>query len=216
MSTPRLDQLQQPDAFLRRHLGPDAREEQAMLDALGLSSREELIVQTVPPAIRLNRELDLPAALDEQGALAKLKGYAEQNQLWTSLIGMGYHGTLTPTVILRNVLENPGWYTAYTPYQPEIAQGRLEALLNFQQLTIDLTGLDLASASLLDEATAAAEAMAMAKRVAKSKSNLFFVDQNCHPQTISVVQTRAEAFGFEVVVDTPDNLGNHQVFGGLL
>ena len=105
MSTPRLDQLQQPDAFLRRHLGPDAREEQAMLDALGLSSREELIVQTVPPAIRLNRELDLPAALDEQGALAKLKGYAEQNQLWTSLIGMGYHGTITPTVILRNLLE---------------------------------------------------------------------------------------------------------------
>ena len=129
MSTPRLDQLQQPDAFLRRHLGPDACEEQAMLDALGLSSREELIVQTVPPAIRLNRELDLPAALDEQGALAKLKGYAEQNQLWTSLIGMGYNGTVTPAVIVRNVLMSPGWYTAYTPYQPEIAQGRKHGLL---------------------------------------------------------------------------------------
>ncbi|WP_220811357.1 aminomethyl-transferring glycine dehydrogenase [Pseudomonas paralcaligenes] len=216
MSTPRLDQLQQPDAFLRRHLGPDAREEQAMLDALGLGSRDELIVQTVPPAIRLNRPLDLPAALDEQGALAKLKGYAEQNQLWTSLIGMGYHGTITPTVILRNLLENPGWYTAYTPYQPEIAQGRLESLLNFQQLTIDLTGLDLASASLLDEATAAGEAMALAKRVAKSKSNLFFVDENCHPQTISVVQTRAEGFGFEVRVGALDELAGLEVFGALL
>ena len=214
--TPSLAQLQQSDAFLERHLGPDAAEQQAMLASLGVATRAELIAQTVPPAIRLAGPLGLPAALDEQGALDKLKGYAAQNELCTSLIGMGYHGTLTPTVILRNVLENPGWYTAYTPYQPEIAQGRLEALLNFQQLTIDLTGLDLASASLLDEATAAAEAMAMAKRVAKSKSNLFFVDQNCHPQTISVVQTRADAFGFELVIDAVENLGNHQVFGGLL
>ncbi|WP_277592057.1 aminomethyl-transferring glycine dehydrogenase [Pseudomonas chlororaphis] len=213
---PSLSQLRDPNAFLRRHLGPDAAEQQAMLDSLGLGSRVELIEQTVPPGIRFNRPLDLPPALDEQAALAKLRGYAEQNQVWTSLIGMGYHGTLTPTVILRNVLENPGWYTAYTPYQPEIAQGRLEALLNFQQLTIDLTGLDLANASLLDEATAAAEAMALAKRVAKSKSNLFFVDQNCHPQTLSVVQTRAEGFGFELVVDSLDNLKRHQVFGALL
>ncbi|MDT4807589.1 Glycine dehydrogenase (decarboxylating) [compost metagenome] len=213
---PSLSQLQQPDTFLRRHLGPDEVEQQAMLESLGLAALDELLVQTVPPAIRLNRPLDLPPALDERGALARLRGYAEQNQLWTSLIGMGYYGTLTPTVILRNVLENPGWYTAYTPYQPEIAQGRLEALLNFQQLTIDLTGLDLASASLLDEATAAAEAMALAKRVAKSKSNLFFVDEDCHPQTISVVQTRAEAFGFDLVVDHVDNLARHQVFGALL
>ncbi|SDT03561.1 aminomethyl-transferring glycine dehydrogenase [Pseudomonas prosekii] len=213
---PSLSQLRDPNAFLRRHLGPDAAEQQAMLDSLGLGSRSELIEQTVPPGIRLNRELDLPPALDEQAALAKLRGYAEQNQVWTSLIGMGYHGTLTPTVILRNVLENPGWYTAYTPYQPEIAQGRLEALLNFQQLTIDLTGLELANASLLDEATAAAEAMALAKRVAKSKSNLFFVDENCHPQTISVIQTRAEGFGFELIIDAVDNLQQHQVFGALL
>ncbi|QBR29184.1 MULTISPECIES: aminomethyl-transferring glycine dehydrogenase [Pseudomonas] len=213
---PSLSQLRDPEAFLRRHLGPDAAEQQAMLDSLGLGSRVELIEQTVPPGIRLNRALDLPPALDEQAALAKLRGYAEQNQVWTSLIGMGYHGTLTPTVILRNVLENPGWYTAYTPYQPEIAQGRLEALLNFQQLTIDLTGLELANASLLDEATAAAEAMALAKRVAKSKSNLFFVDENCHPQTISVVQTRAEGFGFELIIDAVDNLNQHQVFGALL
>ena len=213
---PSLSQLRDPNAFLRRHLGPDAAEQQAMLDSLGLGSRIELIEQTVPPGIRLNRELDLPPALDEEAALAKLRGYAEQNQVWTSLIGMGYHGTLTPAVILRNVLENPGWYTAYTPYQPEIAQGRLEALLNFQQLVIDLTGLELANASLLDEATAAAEAMALAKRVAKSKSNLFFVDENCHPQTISVVQTRAEGFGFELIIDAVDNLKQHQVFGALL
>ncbi|MHA3734449.1 aminomethyl-transferring glycine dehydrogenase [Pseudomonas sp. Eth.TT006] len=213
---PSLSQLRDPEAFLRRHLGPDAAEQQAMLDSLGLGSRVELIEQTVPSGIRFNRALDLPPALDEQAALAKLRGYAEQNQVWTSLIGMGYHGTLTPTVILRNVLENPGWYTAYTPYQPEIAQGRLEALLNFQQLTIDLTGLELANASLLDEATAAAEAMALAKRVAKSKSNVFFVDENCHPQTLSVVQTRAEGFGFELIIDAVDNLKQHQVFGALL
>ncbi|PWU28023.1 glycine dehydrogenase (aminomethyl-transferring) [Pseudomonas sp. RW407] len=214
--SPSLSQLNQPDAFLRRHLGPDEAERRTMLEALGVASLDDLIVQTVPPAIRLNRPLELPPALDEQGALARLRGYARQNQLWTSLIGTGYYGTLTPTVILRNVLENPGWYTAYTPYQPEIAQGRLEALLNFQQLTIDLTGLDLASASLLDEATAAAEAMALAKRVAKAKSNLFFVDVNCHPQTISVVRTRAQAFGFDLVLDELDNLGQHAVFGALL
>nr|BFD45125.1 aminomethyl-transferring glycine dehydrogenase [Pseudomonas sp. FFPRI_1] len=214
--SPSLSQLREPNAFLQRHLGPDAEEQQAMLASLGLGSRDELIEQTVPPGIRLNRALDLPPALDEPAALARLKGYAAQNQVWTSLIGMGYHGTLTPSVILRNVLENPGWYTAYTPYQPEIAQGRLEALLNFQQLTIDLTGLDLANASLLDEATAAAEAMALAKRVAKSRSNLFFVDEHCHPQTISVVRTRAEGFGVELVVDAVDNLAAHQVFGALL
>ncbi|BAQ83797.1 aminomethyl-transferring glycine dehydrogenase [Pseudomonas sp. St29] len=214
--SPSLSQLREPNAFLNRHLGPDAEEQQAMLASLGLGSRTELIEQTVPPGIRFNRPLDLPPALDEQAALARLKGYAAQNQVWTSLIGMGYHGTLTPTVILRNVLENPGWYTAYTPYQPEIAQGRLEALLNFQQMTIDLTGLDLANASLLDEATAAAEAMALAKRVTKSKSNLFFVDEHCHPQTISVVRTRAEGFGFELIVDAVDNLPAHQVFGALL
>ncbi|MGP6218108.1 glycine dehydrogenase (aminomethyl-transferring), partial [Pseudomonas paraeruginosa] len=214
--TPSLAQLQPADAFLRRHLGPDPAEQQAMLDFLGVSTRAELIVQTVPPAIRLNRPLELPAALDEQAALARLRSYAELNQRWTSLIGMGYHGTVTPPVILRNVLENPGWYTAYTPYQPEIAQGRLEALLNFQQLTIDLTGLDLASASLLDEATAAAEAMALARRVAKARSNRFFVDAHCHPQTVSVLRTRAEAFGFELVIDEPDNLAAHAVFGALL
>jgi len=213
---PSLSQLQQPDAFLRRHLGPDESEQKAMLETLGLTSREQLIEQTVPPAIRLQEELALPPALDEQGALARLRSYAEQNQLWTSLIGMGYYGTITPPVILRNLLENPGWYTAYTPYQPEISQGRLEALLNFQQLTIDLTGLDLANASLLDEASAAAEAMTLARRMAKNKSNRFFVDENCHPQTLSVMQTRAEAFGFELVVGTLGDLAGQDVFGALL
>ena len=213
---PNLSQLQQPDAFLRRHLGPDESEQKAMLEALGLTSREQLIEQTVPPAIRLQGELELPPALDEQGALEKLRGYAEQNELWTSLIGMGYHGTITPPVILRNLLENPGWYTAYTPYQPEISQGRLEALLNFQQLTIDLTGLDLANASLLDEATAAAEAMTLARRMAKNRSNRFFADENCHPQTLSVLQTRADAFGFELVVGALDDLAGQEVFGALL
>ncbi len=213
---PSLSQLHDPNPFLRRHLGPDAAEQQAMLDALGVASRAELIEQTVPPAIRFNRPLALPPALDEQAALERLRGYAEQNQRWTSLIGMGYHGTRTPTVILRNVLENPGWYTAYTPYQPEIAQGRLEALLNFQQMVIDLTGLDLANASLLDEATAAGEAMALAKRVSKSRSNRFFADEHCHPQTLSVLQTRAEGFGFELVIDALDNLDQHDVFGALL
>tara|TARA_R110000764_G_scaffold8152_8_gene27932 strand:- start:66561 stop:69446 length:2886 start_codon:yes stop_codon:yes gene_type:complete len=210
-----LTDLEQTDDFIRRHIGPDAAEQQAMLDTLGATSLEDLVSQTVPQSILRNELLEMGAPRSEAEVLSYLKQVAARNQVFTSCIGMGYHGTLTPTVILRNVLENPGWYTAYTPYQPEIAQGRLESLLNFQQLTIDLTGMELASASLLDEATAAAEAMALAKRVAKSKSNLFFVDEDCHPQTISVVLTRAEAFGFDVVVDDVSTLGEHEVFGAL-
>lgn len=213
--TPSLTDLEQTDAFLRRHIGPDAAEQQAMLDTLGVESLDALINQTVPQSILRKDLLNMHAPRSEAEVLGYLKGVASKNEIYTSCIGMGYHGTLTPTVILRNVLENPGWYTAYTPYQPEIAQGRLESLLNFQQVTIDLTGMELASASLLDEATAAAEAMALAKRVAKSKSNLFFIDQDCHPQTISVVKTRAEAFGFDVVVDDVADLGQHEVFGAL-
>jgi len=205
-----------PDRFLNRHLGPDQAEQAELLKALGLSSRAQLIEQSVPPAIRMDGELALPAALDEQAALSKLRGYAQQNQQWTSLMGMGYQGTITPTVILRNLLENPGWYTAYTPYQPEIAQGRLETLLAFQQMTIDLTGMELANASLLDEATAAAEAMAMARRVSKSKSNAFFADENCHPQTLSVLQTRATGFGFELIIGDLAQLDGLSVFGALL
>ena len=213
--TPSLTDLEQTDAFLRRHIGPDAAEQQAMLDTLGVESLDALINQTVPQSILRKDLLNMQAPRSEAEVLGYLKGVASKNEIYTSCIGMGYHGTLTPTVILRNVLENPGWYTAYTPYQPEIAQGRLESLLNFQQISIDLTGMELASASLLDEATAAAEAMALAKRVAKSKSNLFFIDQDCHPQTISVVKTRAEAFGFDVVVDDVADLEQHEVFGAL-
>ncbi len=213
--TPSLTDLEQTDDFIRRHIGPDAAEQQAMLDTLGVPSLVELIRQTVPQSILRDDLLGLSGPRSEAEVLAYLKGLASKNQVYTSCIGMGYHNTLTPSVILRNVLENPGWYTAYTPYQPEIAQGRLEALLNFQQVTIDLTGMELASASLLDEATAAAEAMALAKRVAKSKSNLFFIDQDCHPQTISVVCNRAEAFGFETVVADVATLGEHEVFGAL-
>lgn len=214
-NTRSLTDLEQTDAFLRRHIGPDDAEQQAMLETLGVESLDALITETVPGSILRKDLLELSAPRTEAEVLSYLKGVASKNQIFTSCIGMGYHGTLTPNVILRNVLENPGWYTAYTPYQPEIAQGRLEALLNFQQLSIDLTGMELASASLLDEATAAAEAMALAKRQAKSKSNLFFIDHDCHPQTISVVRTRAEAFGFEVVTDDVANLGNHDVFGAL-
>ncbi|UAW98854.1 aminomethyl-transferring glycine dehydrogenase [Halopseudomonas nanhaiensis] len=214
-NTRSLTDLEQTDAFLRRHIGPDDAEQQSMLETLGVESLDALINETVPNSILRKDLLNLPGPRTEAEVLGYLKGVASKNQIYTSCIGMGYHGTLTPNVILRNVLENPGWYTAYTPYQPEIAQGRLEALLNFQQLSIDLTGMELASASLLDEATAAAEAMALAKRQAKSKSNLFFIDHDSHPQTISVVRTRAEAFGFEVVIDDVRNLGDHEVFGAL-
>ena len=214
-NTRSLTDLEQTDAFLRRHIGPDDAEQQSMLETLGVESLDALISETVPNSILRKDLLNLPGPRNEAEVLGYLKGVASKNQIYTSCIGMGYHGTLTPNVILRNVLENPGWYTAYTPYQPEIAQGRLEALLNFQQLSIDLTGMELASASLLDEATAAAEAMALAKRQAKSKSNLFFIDHDSHPQTISVVRTRAEAFGFEVVIDDVRKLGEYDVFGAL-
>ena len=186
-----------------------------MLDAIGAASVDALIAETVPAAIRLPAPLPLPASRPEAEALATLKAVAEKNIINKSLIGMGYADTLTPTVIQRNVLENPGWYTAYTPYQAEIAQGRLEALLNYQQMVIDLTGMELANASLLDEATAAAEAMTMARRVSKAKSNLFFVDATCFPQTIDVLKTRAGYFGFELVFGSLEEAARQDVFGAL-
>src|SRR5712691_2158368 len=203
-------------AFERRHIGPSAREVDAMLEAVGVRSMEELIAQTIPDEIRSSAPLTIDAALSETEALARLRDLAGQNAVFTSLIGQGYHGTILPPVIQRNILENPAWYTAYTPYQPEISQGRLEALLNYQTLIRDLTGLDIANASLLDEATAAAEAMALAKRASGSKSDRFFVDRELHPQTIAVMRTRAEALGWSLLLGDPaTDLTDADVFGAL-
>ncbi|QSE73842.1 aminomethyl-transferring glycine dehydrogenase [Aeromonas media] len=213
--TQSLFELEQKTDFIRRHIGPGEEEVRALLATVGAESLDDLIEQTVPAAIRRPGPLGIGAPMTEVEALAKLKGYAAKNQIAKSYIGMGYHDTHVPHVILRNVLENPGWYTAYTPYQPELAQGRLEALLNFQQLTLDLTGMDLASASLLDEATAAAEAMALAKRMAKSKSNLFFVADDVHPQVIDVVKERAVHFGFDVAVGPASDAVSEEVFGAM-
>ena len=198
--------LQRTDSFVPRHLGPTKDEVQAMLKAVGASSLEELIDQTIPAAIRIGRSLELPAPRPESDVLDEMADIAAQNQLFRSFIGMGYYDTITPPVILRNILENPGWYTQYTPYQAEIAQGRLEALLNFQTMVSDLTALDIANASLLDEATAAAEAMMMCRRAQKrgSTANTFFVSEKCHPQTIDTIKVRAEPLGYQVIV------GNHE------
>ena len=189
--------------FAARHIGPDQAEVEAMLATVGVGSLDELIDRAVPAGIRLDHRLEVPEAGTEDEVLARLRELADRNRMTTSMLGMGYSDTITPTVILRNVLENPAWYTAYTPYQPEISQGRLEALLNFQTMVTDLTGMDLANASLLDEATAAAEAMALCRRVAKRDSAMFFVDADCHPQTIEVVATRAEPLGIKVIVGDP-------------
>ncbi|WP_225027641.1 aminomethyl-transferring glycine dehydrogenase [Xinfangfangia pollutisoli] len=198
----------------RRHIGPSPSEMAEMLEAVGAPSLEALIDQTVPAAIRQKTPLSW-APLSEHELLAKMEEVAKKNRVMTSLIGQGYYGTVTPPAIQRNILENPAWYTAYTPYQPEIAQGRLEALLNYQTMVCDLTGLDVANASLLDEATAAAEAMAMAQRVAKSKARAFFVDRFCHPQTIAVIRTRALPLGIEIIEDRIEALDPAQVFGAI-
>ncbi|MGN7975474.1 aminomethyl-transferring glycine dehydrogenase [Serratia sp. 22264] len=216
--TQTLSQLEHSEAFIERHIGSSAQQQQQLLEAVGARSLSALIQQIVPADIQLPGPPPVGDAATEHQALAELKAIASQNQRYKSYIGMGYSAVLTPPVILRNMLENPGWYTAYTPYQPEVSQGRLEALLNFQTLTLDLTGLDLASASLLDEATAAAEAMALAKRASKLKdANRFFVADDVHPQTLDVVRTRAETFGFEVIVDKAEKVLELQgVFGVLL
>ncbi len=211
-----LAELEGRDEFVARHIGPNAAEQQAMCAIIGVRDRTELIAQTVPAGIRLPSDLPLGAPMNEHAALTKLKSHADRNQIKKSLIGLGYYGTHTPPVIQRNVLENPGWYTAYTPYQAEIAQGRLEALLNYQQMVIDLTGMQIANASLLDEATAAAEAMTMARRSSKAASNAFFVDEDVFPQTLDVVKTRAEYFGFELIVGAGETAADHDVFGALL
>ncbi|WP_430465082.1 aminomethyl-transferring glycine dehydrogenase [Tabrizicola sp.] len=198
----------------RRHIGPSPVEMEEMLKVVGAASVDALIDETVPASIRQSIPLGW-APLSEQDLLARMRRVAGRNKVLTSLIGQGYYGTVTPPVIQRNILENPAWYTAYTPYQPEIAQGRLEALLNYQTMVADLTGMDIANASLLDEATAAAEAMTMAERVAKSKAKAFFVDENCHPQTIEVIKTRAMPLGIQVMVGAPETLVAEQVFGAI-
>ena len=212
---PSLAELFAADDFVGRHIGPRPDDVHTMLATIGVESVDELVDETVPTPIRLEGDLDLPGPRTETDVLDELRALAAQNVVATNLIGMGYSGTITPPVIQRNVLENPAWYTAYTPYQPEISQGRLEALLNYQTMVADLTGLDIANASLLDEATAAAEAMAMARRVTRGAADRFFVHRDVHPQTLAVLATRAEPTGVELVVGDVDALDGEGFFGAL-
>ncbi|WP_045405273.1 aminomethyl-transferring glycine dehydrogenase [Vibrio jasicida] len=211
-----LQSLSTQNEFVARHNGPNKSDQQKMLEAINAVSLDSLIDETVPVQIRLEQPMSLAEAKSEADMLAAMRKFADQNQVKRTFIGQGYYNTFTPNVILRNVMENPGWYTAYTPYQPEISQGRLEALLNYQQMVMDLTGMEIANASLLDEATAAAEAMTLCKRAGKSKSNVFFVADDVHPQTIEVVKTRAKFIGFEVLVGSLESLPEQDVFGALV
>ena len=203
-------------AFVDRHVGPGASDIEAMLASVGADNVDALMAEVLPKSIRLAKPPALDPPLSETAALARLRAIADRNEVFTSLIGQGYHGTILPAVIQRNILENPAWYTAYTPYQPEISQGRLEALMNFQTMVADLTGLPVANASLLDEATAAAEAMALAHRAATAKTQAFFVDRNVHPQTLAVLKVRAEPLDITLIVGDPADLGDTAVFGALL
>jgi glycine dehydrogenase len=212
-----LEELEDRGDFIRRHIGPDAGEIRQMLEYLGLNSLDDLVAQTVPADISLRQPLNLPPPHSERVVESILRRMRARNQVFTSMIGMGYYDTILPNVIKRNVLEDPAWYTAYTPYQAEISQGRLEALLNFQQMVIDLTGMEIANASLLDEATAAAEAMTMCFRVSKSSTMRYLVDAACHPQTIAVLKTRARPLGIEIAVGDPANdFGSQDAFGVLV
>src|ERR1700710_2511223 len=203
--------------FARRHIGPSPRDVDAMLESVGAKSLSALMGETLPSSIRQRHPLDLGTPLSETEALAHMGALAAQNQVFTSLIGQGYSGTILPPVIQRNILENPAWYTAYTPYQPEISQGRLEALFNFQTMICDLTGLDVANASLLDEATAAAEAMALAERAGHARSKTFFVDRDVGSQTLAGLRTRAAPLGWNLVVGDPlTDLDGAAVCGALL
>ncbi|MFP4074235.1 MAG: glycine dehydrogenase (aminomethyl-transferring), partial [Actinomycetota bacterium] len=202
------------ETFADRHIGPRRADVEKMLATIGAASLDELISETVPDSI-LDTSLDLPDAMSEPGVVERLGELASSNRVVPSLIGLGYYDTITPPVIQRNVLENPAWYTAYTPYQAEISQGRLEALLNFQTMVSDLSGLEVANASLLDEPTAAAEAMAMARRLFKGERSVFYVDPDCHPATLSVMQTRSEAAGIELQM-LDDSADVNSAFGVLL
>src|SRR5688500_10850960 len=203
--------------FARRHIGPAPRDIEALLEAVHAKSLAALVDEALPASIRQKAPANLGPAMSEIQALAHMTALAEQNQQFTSLIGQGYSGTILPAVIQRNILENPVWYTAYTPYQPEISQGRLEVLFNFQTMICDLTGLDVANASLLDEGTAAAEAMALCERATQTKAKAFFVDHETHPQTVAVLRTRAEPLGWLLIIGDPiKDLDKAEVFGALL
>ena len=215
-SNPRLTQLEMRGQFVNRHIGSNPSQIKVMLNELGLNDLDELIGEVFPDNILDREPLRLTETISESAVIKHLRKMRERNKVFTSLIGMGYYDTEMPAVIKRNVLENPGWYTAYTPYQAEVSQGRLEALLNFQQMIIDLTGMELANASLLDEATAAAEAMSMSRRLSKNPANTFIVDRDCHPQTIAVMQTRARSLGFEIQIGDVDKDLDKQAFFGVL
>ena len=207
------------NSFALRHIGLSQADIESLLDQLGYKDLEEFSKSVLPENIFIDQKLELNDAMSEEDALKAIKEISKANSVYRSFIGQGYYGTITPKVILRNVFENPGWYTSYTPYQAEISQGRLEALINFQTMVGDLTGFEIANASLLDEATAAAESMTLAHRVGKSKSQKFFIDQNCFPQTISVVTARAKPIGIEVIVGDPQkliDLTEETYFGALL
>lgn len=216
-SRERLTDLQAGANFIPRHIGPRDHDIRMMLDKIGVSSLDNLMEKVIPVDIRMDSLLDLREARSERNALSDLRQIAGRNQVYTSMIGMGYYGCITPKVVLRRLLESPGWYTAYTPYQAEVSQGRLEALMNYQQMVCDLTGLELANASLLDEGTAVAEAISMAKRVSKSKNEKFFLDADTHPQTIAVAETRAEAFGYEIIIGNPaTDMKPDEIFAAVL
>ena len=205
------------EGFVDRHIGPRRKDIATMLEVVGIPSLDALIAETIPGDIRQREPLSFAPALSEPELLERMREVASRNSVFVSLIGQGFHRSHLPPVIQRNVLESPAWYTAYTPYQPEISQGRLEALLNFQTMVADLTGLNIANASLLDEPTAAAEGMSMARRISQSEAHVFFVDADCHPQTIAVVRTRAEPLGWEIIVGDPAvDLDSTKVFGALL
>ena len=202
--------------FIKRHIGPSESDQQKMLSELGFKSLDDLIAKTVPENILLSEQLEIGEPNSEYEALRKLKAISKQNRIYSNFIGMGYYGNYTPYVILRNILENPGWYTSYTPYQPEVAQGRLEMLLNFQQMIIDFTGMDIANASLLDEGSAAAEAVGLSYRLCKNNSNVVFVSKDCHPQTIDVIKTRAEPLGLKVVIGDEQNEIKEDIVCGII
>ena len=215
-STKPLDELENSREFVARHIGVSDADEAHMLSVLGQASRRALIDSIVPRSIARTQAMQLPAPITEAAALDELKQIAKKNQLLKSFIGQGYYGTHTPGVILRNILENPAWYTAYTPYQPEISQGRLEAIINFQQMLTDLTGMDIANASMLDEGTAAAEAMTLALRTVESSSRTFFIADNVLPQTIAVVRTRAKPLGISIRIGSLSELATIDAFGALV